>query len=103
MDIVYDRTQRPSINHNAYIGDIPFEVIQKALRLLGRADLVSASLSSRAWRQAAVELIFARKRFNNEQVTGRFISGMMLKTIVFGFEQYSIKRLDLEIRRIGID
>jgi hypothetical protein len=103
MGVVYDRTQRPSINHNATIGDIPFEVIQKALRLLGRADRVSASLSSRAWRQSAVELIVARKRFNNEQAMGRFISGMMLKRIVFGFEQYSIKKLNIDMRRIGID
>jgi hypothetical protein len=78
-------------------------LIQKALRLLGRADLVSASLSCRAWIQAAVELIVARKRFNNEQAMGRFFCGMMLKAIVFGFEQYSIKRLGLGMHRIGID
>jgi hypothetical protein len=104
MGVEYDRVQRPSIYHNASIGDIPFEVIQKTFRLVGRADLVSASLSCRAWRQAAIELILAQKqRFEDQRAMERFISGMMLKSIVFGFEQYSIKRLDLYMHQIGID
>jgi hypothetical protein len=48
MGVDYSRVQRPSIYHPATIGDIPFEVIQKALRLVGRADHVSASSSCRA-------------------------------------------------------
>jgi hypothetical protein len=87
----------------ATIEDIPFEVIQKALRLLGRADLISASLSCRAWSQAAVEVILEMKRFDDEREMERFFCGMQLKTIVFGFEQYSIKKLDLDMRRIGIE
>jgi hypothetical protein len=102
MGVEYDRIQRHSIYHIATIGDIPFEVIQTALRLIGSAELVSASLSCRAWRQAAVELILAHSLLNNEQAMGRFISGMQLKKIV-GFEQYSIKKLDLVLRRIRIE
>jgi hypothetical protein len=103
MGVEYNRIQRESIYHIASIGDIPFEVIQKALRLLGRDDLVSASLSCRAWNQAAAELILAQKRFDNEREMEGFVCGMQLKSIVSGFEQYSIKKLDLEIRRIGIE
>jgi DNA-binding transcriptional regulator YhcF (GntR family) len=76
MGVDYYRVQRPSIYHPATIGDIPFEVIQKALRLLGRADLISASLSCRAWSQAAAELIVAQKFFNNEKAMERFVCGM---------------------------
>jgi hypothetical protein len=102
MGVEYDRIQRPSINHPATIGDIPFEVIQKALLLLGRADLISASLSCRAWRQAAVELILAIKSFDNERDMERFFCGMQLKSIV-GFKQYPIKTLYLYMPRFGID
>jgi hypothetical protein len=86
MGVEYDRIQRESIYHSATIGDIPFEVIQKALCLVGRADLVSASLSCRAWRQAASELIIAKKRFADQQTVERFFCGMQLKSIVFRFE-----------------
>jgi hypothetical protein len=101
MGVEYDRVQRESIYHPATIGDIPFEVIQKALRLLGRADLISESLSCRAWSQAAVEVILEMKKFDDEREMERFFCGMQLKKIVFGFEQYSIK--DLDMRQIGID
>jgi hypothetical protein len=103
MNVEYDRVQRESIYHPATIGDIPFEIVQKALRLVGRADLVSASSSCRAWRQAAVEVIIGEKRFDNERNIERFVCGMKLKSIVFGFEQYSIKNLYLDMYRIGID
>jgi hypothetical protein len=103
MGVEYVRIQRTSIYHPATIGDIPFEVIQKALRLLGRADLVSASLSCRAWRQAAVEVIVDQKKFDDQREIERFMCGMQLKSIVSGFEQYSIKKLDLDMRRIGIE
>jgi hypothetical protein len=103
MSVEYDRIQRPSIYHPATIGDIPFEVIQKSFLPLGRADLVSASLSCRAWRQAAVEVILAKKRFEDEQAMGRFICGMQLKKIVSGVEQNSIKKLDLDMKRVGVE
>jgi hypothetical protein len=104
MGVEYDRIQRPSIYHPATIGDIPFEVIQKALLLLEDDDLVSASLSCRAWRQAAVELILAQSiYFYDEQAIEKFVCGMQLKSIVFGFKQYSIKRLVLIMPRIGIE
>jgi hypothetical protein len=67
MGVDYYRVQRPSIYHPATIGEIPFEVIQKALRLLERADLIYASLSCRAWSQAAVEVILEMKRFDDER------------------------------------
>jgi hypothetical protein len=89
MSVEYDRVQRESIKFPATIGDIPFEFIQKTPRLVGRADLVSASLSCRAWKQAASELSIATKRFADQQAIERFICGMQLKSIVFGFEQYS--------------
>jgi hypothetical protein len=60
------RTQRESIYHPATIGDIPSEVIQKSFLPLGRADLISASLSCRAWRQAAIEVIFESKGFEDQ-------------------------------------
>jgi hypothetical protein len=100
MGVDYYRTQRPSIYHPATIGDIPFEVIQKSIRLLGRADLSSASLSCRAWRLAAVESILAQKRFDNQRGWERFICGMQLKTLVSGLDQYAIKNLDLCIDRV---
>jgi hypothetical protein len=103
MGVDYERIQRPSIYHTATVGDIPFEVIQRALRLLDRDDLVSASLSCRAWRQATVELTVAQKCFNDEQAMESFFCGMILKSIVFGFDQYSIKSLDLDLNRVGID
>jgi hypothetical protein len=99
----YYRFQRESIYQPATIADIPFEVIQKALRLVGRADLVSASLSCRAWRQAAVEVIVAQKEFDDQRDMERFVCGMQLKSIVSGFEQYSIKTLYLDMRRISKD
>jgi hypothetical protein len=102
MGVEYDRIERESINHPATIGDIPFEVIKNALRHLIRSygredDLVYASLSCRAWRQAAAELILDMKRFVNSRAIESFACGMMLKNLVFGFDQYSIKKLDLEI------
>jgi hypothetical protein len=107
MGVEYDRIERESIYHPATIGDIPFEVIQKALRLVGRRDLMSASLACRAWRQAGVELILLQKKLNNEKNLVRFVCGMQLRSIV-GFEMYSIKRIDLEIRvtetrRVGLN
>jgi hypothetical protein len=103
MGVDYDRFQRPSIYHTATIGDIPFEVIQKALRLLDGEDLISTSLSCRAWRQAAAELIITQMRFDDDQAMARFVCGMQLKSIVFGFEKYSIKKLDLDMPHVGID
>jgi hypothetical protein len=67
MGVENSRPQRPSIYHLASVGDIPFEVIQKALRLVERADLRSASLACRAWNQAAVELIIDQKRFKQSK------------------------------------
>jgi hypothetical protein len=103
MGVDYGRIQRHSINHPATIGDIPFEVIQKALRLLGRRWLDRASLACRAWRQAAAELLVNQKRFRIAKMMTRFFCGMRLKTIVPGFDQYSIKRLDLDMSRVGIE
>jgi hypothetical protein len=103
MGIDYCRTQRPSIKHPATIGDIPFEVIKKAFLLLGREDLVSASLSCRAWRQAGVEPLVSYKYFDNQREIERFFCGMQLKKIVFGFDQYTIKQLDLIMLRVGIE
>jgi hypothetical protein len=103
MGVEYDRIQRPSIYQIATIGDIPFEVIQKALRLVGRPDLISASLSCRAWRQATAELIIATKRFDDQRDMDSFVCGMQLKSIVSGFEQYSIKNLYLNMHRNRIE
>jgi hypothetical protein len=106
MGVNYYRIERESIYHPATIGDIPFEVIQKALRLLihprGRqVDLVSASLASRAWSQAAAELIVEGKSFYNVHSMVKLFCGMQLKTIVCGFDQYPIKKLELCVYRVG--
>jgi hypothetical protein len=98
MGVEYDRIQRKSIYHPATIGDIPFEVIQNSFLPLG-----PASLSCRAWRQTAVEVILAKKGFEDEREMGRFICGMQLKTIVSGFEQNSIKKLELDMIQVGAD
>jgi hypothetical protein len=101
MGVEYYRIQRPSIYHPVTAGDIQFEVIQKSFLPLGREDLVSASLSCRAWRQAAIELIITQKRFDDQRAMASFACGMQLKSIIFGFEQYSIKTLDIVMRRVG--
>jgi hypothetical protein len=51
----------------------------------------------------AVEVIIARKRFDNEQKVERIVCGMMLRMIISGFEQYSIKKIDFCMRRVGIE
>jgi hypothetical protein len=85
MSVEYGRSQRESIYHTATVGDIPFEVIQKSFRSLGSADLLSVSLSCRAWRQAAAELLVINIDFKNKQKIERVVCGMQLKSIVSGF------------------
>jgi hypothetical protein len=41
------------------------------------------------------------KLFNTENKMERFVCGMQLKTIVSGFGKFSIKNLDLYMRRVG--
>jgi hypothetical protein len=103
MGLDYYRIQRPSIYHPATIGDIPFEVIQKTLSLLGTRSLVSASVACRAWRQAAGELLISNPDLNDEEGMTRFICGMQLKTLVCGFKQFSIKKLNLFLNRARVD
>jgi hypothetical protein len=103
MGVEYGRSQRESIYHTAAIGDIPFEVIQKSFLLLGNADLVSVSLSCRAWRQAAAELFVIDIGFKNEQKIEKVVCGMLLKSIVSGLSHYSIKTVFIDVCQVGVE
>jgi hypothetical protein len=102
MCVVYDRPQRLSIYHIATIGDFPFEVIQRIFRLFEKkGELADSSLVCRAWHQAAKEVLLSRISFYRHRRMEWFFCGMQLKTIVSGFDRYSIKRLKLDMSSLG--
>jgi hypothetical protein len=106
MSLEYFRDQRFSIDEPATIGDIPFEVIKKGFKYLDREDLLSASLSCRAWRLAAIETLLSVAQFtykSTEKGCYGWICGIGLKSIVFGVESVAIKSLDLQFRSIGLE
>jgi hypothetical protein len=102
MVVLYVRQQRESINHPATINDLPPEVLRKCFMYLlprGRSDLAASSSVSRSWRPIAQGLLA------NHSPTLRILSrmqrricGLALKSIVFGFEEFAITSLILEIR-----
>jgi hypothetical protein len=103
MLLAYFRDQRCSIYEPATIGDIPFEVIKKGLKYLDLADLLSASLSCRAWRPAAIEILLSSAGFAYNHTCYVWACGLALKSIVFDRQSFTIKSLHLELRYIGLD
>jgi hypothetical protein len=90
MRALYARPQRESIYHPATIGDIPQDVMQKALLHLGRKDLISASSVCRGWRPVAQEIIHSRLfiDYRNVERAKRLMCVYCLHHIVFGSESY---------------
>ena len=90
MIVQYTRQQRESKKHPAKIGDIPYEVIQKAFKYLDylkleRKDLRAASMVCRAWYPAALELMADGKSFQfdlqSKLYIERFLFGLLLKRL----------------------
>jgi hypothetical protein len=94
----YARKQRASIYHPATIDDLPFEVLREAFLYLKLEDLVSPSRVNRSWRPAAQNLQRSRLVVENEVYS--LMCGIQLTRIVFGYEAYSIKHLELYLRLI---
>jgi hypothetical protein len=115
MRSLYSRPHRGSIYEPASVHDIPQEVLEKALILLPRRDLLAASSSCRAWRPVAQLLIYDRVKLsygdaekrNREMMmslperTERSICGYQLNFLVFGPLSYRITTLSLGIGQIG--
>jgi hypothetical protein len=104
MKLAYFRDQRASLKEPATIGDIPFEVIKKGLMCLSPDDLLSVSLSCRAFRPAAIEILLLAARFDvrRQERSNKWLCGLGLKSLVFGRESYTIKSLNLKLKSIGI-
>jgi len=92
------------INEPATIHYIPFEVLRDSLVYLIKQfgpDLASPSLTCRAWRAVALELMNSRKRFVEDEVNVEgFICGLHLRSFV-EFEMFSIKYLVISLKRAG--
>jgi hypothetical protein len=101
---VYTRPHRNCIYEPATIHDIPFEVLKDSFVFLVKqrgSDLASPSLTSRAFRAVALELMNSRMRFVNEggRIAG-LTCGLHLRSLV-GLEMCTIKRLDVDLEFIG--
>jgi hypothetical protein len=103
MQPVYSRIHRLSIYEPATIHDFPFEVLENCLKYLNPPDLVASILACRAWYPAAAEWIFSHINLVDKDCerVGRFICGLNLRNIIFGAESFKIKRLDLDISKVG--
>jgi hypothetical protein len=98
MLLKYARRQRASIYHTATIDDLPFEVLREAFLYLEPEDLVAPSCVNRSWRPTAQDV--QRSRFVVEKEDYSLMCGIQLSRIVFGYEAYSIKHLDLKLRLV---
>jgi hypothetical protein len=94
MLLKYSRKHRASIYHPATIDDLPFEV----LRELEPRDLGAPSRVNRSWRPAAQDV--QRSRLFIEREVYSLMCGIQLTRVVFGYEAYSIKHLDLKLRLV---
>jgi hypothetical protein len=86
----------------ACVDESSFEVLKIGLLICRPVFLVgqsflSDSLSCRAWRPAAIEILLSIARFNCS-----WICGLLLKSNVFVSESFAIKSLHLELRSIGL-
>jgi hypothetical protein len=86
MGSLYARHQRASIYHPATIGDIPQEVLRNAFIYLlpGKYDLVAPSVTCRAFRHVALELMYSHRIFGEDHKIERIACGSRLKSLVFG-------------------
>jgi hypothetical protein len=84
MRSIYSRPHRGSIYEPASIHDIPQEVLEEALILLPRRDLISASL---AWRPRVVN---SRFKIDSRRRIEGFVCGYRLKSLVFGDESFQL-------------
>jgi hypothetical protein len=104
MLLKYARKQRASIYHPATIDDLPFEVLREAFLYLGPEDLVSPSRVNRSWRPAAQDVLHAQLKIWREGPESLDLSSLMcgiqLSRIVFGYEAYSIKHFELQLRLV---
>jgi hypothetical protein len=94
MLVKYARKQRASIYHPATIDDLPFEVLREALLYLEPAELVAPSRVNRSWRPAAQDVQRARVDF--PRVYRSLMCGIQLTRIVFGYDVFSIKHLEID-------
>jgi hypothetical protein len=107
MLLKYARKQRASIYHHATIEDLPFEVLREAFLYLEPADLDSPSRVNRSWRPAAQDVQRAQLMISpwgfRKSLDASFLCGIQLTRIVFGYEAYSIKHLELNLRSVNRD
>jgi hypothetical protein len=94
MLLKYFRKQRATIYHPATIDDLPFEVLRKAFLYLDSEDLDSPSRVNRSWRPAAQDVQRARLEIIYS-LDASLLCGIQLSRIVFGYESFSIKHLEL--------
>jgi hypothetical protein len=100
MLLKYARKQRASIYHPATIDDLPFEVLREAFLFLKMEDLVAPSRANRSWRPAAQDVQRSRFQIDHrlgESMVASLLCGIQLTRIVFVYEAYSIKHLDIEL------
>jgi hypothetical protein len=108
---IYSSPHRLSPNDTASIHDFPFEVIKNSLRFLPLSDLVSASLSCRAWKPAAAELILSHVSYQDPEMhhdprnrlgaIEKLLCGLMLKSLVMNLKGFSIHHLLLDLDYVG--
>jgi hypothetical protein len=101
MRSLYSRPHRGSIYEPASIHDIPQEVLENALILLPRRDIVAASSACRAWRPVAQLLLHNRLVKNYDSSYWRKICGYQLDYFVFGTENFQITTLSLDLGEIA--
>jgi hypothetical protein len=106
MQPVYSRIHRLSIYVPATVHDFPFEVLENCLKYLNPPDLVASILACRAWYPAASERIYSHISIavnDYRERAGRFVCGINLRNTVFGVGSCKIKRLDLDMIKVGCD
>jgi hypothetical protein len=105
MRSLYSRPHRGSINEPASIHDIPQEVLENALILLPRRDLVAASSACRAWRPVAQQLLHSGLIIEYDYIPVKFgisrICGYQLDYFVFGAESFQITTLSIDLGKIA--
>jgi hypothetical protein len=104
MLLKYARKQRASIYHTATIDDLPFEVLRELFVYLKPEDLVAPSRVNRSWRPAAQDVQRAQLRIfegGNESLDASLMCGIQLTRIVFGYESFSIKHLELDLKMVA--
>jgi hypothetical protein len=104
---IYSRPHRIFLKDTATIHDFPFEVIKNSLRFLPLSDLVSASLSCRAWKPAAAELILSYVSYQDPEMhhdprnrlgaIEKLLCGLILKSLVMILKGFSINHLLLDL------